>query len=128
MFSPELRRTKDLAGRRRGGRHGRHIRHADGRNPSGRRSSPVRMEAPKLCARRDQRARGRGVEAGVDWPWADVPRDLAASDRRLDRRRRSEEHTSELQSLMQISYAVFCLKKKNTRDTKHKNDKRSTLV
>src|SRR3546814_10050391 len=30
------------------------------------------------------------------------------------RRWRSEEHTSELQSLMRISYAVFCLKKKNT--------------
>src|SRR3546814_9904008 len=30
-----------------------------------------------------------------------------------DTRRRSEEHTSELQSLMRISYAVFCLKKKN---------------
>src|SRR3546814_2120739 len=29
---------------------------------------------------------------------------------------RSEEHTSELQSLMRISYAVFCLKKKNNRD------------
>src|SRR3546814_3370787 len=29
---------------------------------------------------------------------------------------RSEEHTSELQSLMRISYAVFCLKKKTTRD------------
>src|SRR3546814_5041456 len=29
-----------------------------------------------------------------------------------ERRRRSEEHTSELQSLMRISYAVFCLKKK----------------
>src|SRR3546814_7414203 len=31
---------------------------------------------------------------------------------------RSEEHTSELQSLMRISYAVFCLKKKNN---KHNN-------
>src|SRR3546814_8149502 len=31
---------------------------------------------------------------------------------------RSEEHTSELQSLMRISYAVFCLKKKKTRNTK----------
>src|SRR3546814_10081219 len=30
------------------------------------------------------------------------------------RNRRSEEHTSELQSLMRISYAVFCLKKKTT--------------
>src|SRR3546814_6503685 len=34
---------------------------------------------------------------------------------------RSEEHTSELQSLMRISYAVFCLKKKrNNQDTTHK--------
>src|SRR3546814_9036066 len=33
---------------------------------------------------------------------------------------RSEEHTSELQSLMRISYAVFCLKKKNTyNDSQH---------
>src|SRR3546814_8595642 len=31
------------------------------------------------------------------------------------RRTRSEEHTSELQSLMRISYAVFCLKKKTNR-------------
>src|SRR3546814_5081423 len=31
---------------------------------------------------------------------------------------RSEEHTSELQSLMRISYAVFCLKKKTNRKTK----------
>src|SRR3546814_10645221 len=31
--------------------------------------------------------------------------------------RRSEEHTSELQSLMRISYAVFCLKKKNNNKT-----------
>src|SRR3546814_3047145 len=49
-----------------------------------------------------------------------------SSDRRRDRQRnaagghsrqgrgRSEEHTSELQSLMRISYAVFCLKKNNT--------------
>src|SRR3546814_10473358 len=35
---------------------------------------------------------------------------------------RSEEHTSELQSLMRISYAVFCLKKKNkTKQIQHKN-------
>src|SRR3546814_3716309 len=33
---------------------------------------------------------------------------------RLRRKVRSEEHTSELQSLMRISYAVFCLKKKKT--------------
>src|SRR3546814_3749530 len=41
-------------------------------------------------------------------PAADRSRSGAAG--RLDRR--SEEHTSELQSLMRISYAVFCLKKK----------------
>src|SRR3546814_8745045 len=32
---------------------------------------------------------------------------------------RSEEHTSELQSLMRISYAVFCLKKKQSHSTRH---------
>src|SRR3546814_2856567 len=34
---------------------------------------------------------------------------------------RSEEHTSELQSLMRISYAVFCLKKKNNKYTSSYN-------
>src|SRR3546814_10559654 len=43
---------------------------------------------------------------------------------------RSEEHTSELQSLMRISYAVFCLKKKkktdkkNTKRTEYKDEKK----
>src|SRR3546814_5929482 len=50
----------------------------------------------------------RGAERGRNHPF---PSDVAP---------RSEEHTSELQSLMRISYAVFCLKKK-THDTKHKN-------
>src|SRR3546814_10307171 len=45
---------------------------------------------------------------------SDIERDLVA------RERRSEEHTSELQSLMRISYAVFCLKKK-----KHKHQRES---
>src|SRR3546814_1350139 len=42
-----------------------------------------------------------------------------------ERMSRSEEHTSELQSLMRISYAVFCLKKKtkNKRRNRHKNSK-----
>src|SRR3546814_6785124 len=40
------------------------------------------------------------------------------------REHRSEEHTSELQSLMRISYAVFCLKKKKT--IKHKKKKTIT--
>src|SRR3546814_6509546 len=37
---------------------------------------------------------------------------LTADGRHIDQIRRSEEHTSELQSLMRISYAVFCLTKK----------------
>src|SRR3546814_2720494 len=35
---------------------------------------------------------------------------------------RSEEHTSELQSLMRISYAVFCLKKKKQQNAKHRTN------
>src|SRR3546814_9846409 len=35
---------------------------------------------------------------------------------------RSEEHTSELQSLMHISYAVFCLKKQKYKNTQHKTN------
>src|SRR3546814_8844846 len=43
---------------------------------------------------------------------------------------RSEEHTSELQSLMRISYAVFCLKKKKTTDNRaaSKHLRRKTLA
>src|SRR3546814_1227196 len=45
--------------------------------------------------------------------------------RRLpDREGRSEEHTSELQSLMRISYAVFCLKKKTKSKTRHNRHQR----
>src|SRR3546814_3998088 len=45
--------------------------------------------------------------------------DTTARDRGV-RHRRSEEHTSELQSLMRNSYAVFCLKKKKNNKTMHK--------
>src|SRR3546814_1304991 len=53
---------------------------------------------------------------GQETPDADQPGQESASTTR------SEEHTSELQSLMRISYAVFCLKKKNTNNTMKKND------
>src|SRR3546814_10792214 len=43
---------------------------------------------------------------------------ISATIRRARASTRSEEHTSELQSLMRISYAVFCLKKKNNQ-TQH---------
>src|SRR3546814_8639550 len=41
---------------------------------------------------------------------------------------RSEEHTSELQSLMRISYAVFCLKKKIRRVNNQNNKKQDKLI
>src|SRR3546814_5175745 len=69
----------------------------------------------------DQLEKGRHRAFGVEQPFVHVDVDdlgaifdLLARD--LDRGGeivRSEEHTSELQSLMRISYAVFCLKKKN---------------
>src|SRR3546814_972857 len=55
---------------------------------------------------------------------AGMKRSYLSDLERGTRNPRSEEHTSELQSLMRISYAVFCLKKKNTKnkqDKKHKN-------
>src|SRR3546814_2424189 len=61
------------------------------------------------------------VAALERWPETGVPDNPAAwlmttakrrAIDRLRRSKRSEEHTSELQSLMRISYAVFCLKKK----------------
>src|SRR3546814_10952016 len=52
----------------------------------------------------------------VDPAWS-KPADPAIEARfqRVKAKLRSEEHTSELQSLMRISYAVFCLKKKKTK-------------
>src|SRR3546814_1837089 len=48
---------------------------------------------------------------------------IGAGRREIGRVGRSEEHTSELQSLMRISYAVFCLKKKKKKmRVKHKNN------
>src|SRR3546814_7654072 len=46
---------------------------------------------------------------------------LAEACRNASVAERSEEHTSELQSLMRISYAVFCLKKKNNEKSTKKN-------
>src|SRR3546814_5623297 len=49
------------------------------------------------------------LQMGQEWSWR-----LPGIVQNLPRLLRSEEHTSELQSLMRISYAVFCLKKKTT--------------
>src|SRR3546814_9956693 len=72
----------------------------------------------------------------VDRATGDLPRGVCARRRpgthgahRRGSDRRSEEHTSELQSLMRISYAVFCLKKKKTNKYNLKtNNKAYTLA
>src|SRR3546814_4012415 len=59
----------------------------------------------------------RGAAARLRLDGHDLTREASVGDgarRPLLRLERSEEHTSELQSLMRISYAVFCLKKKIT--------------
>src|SRR3546814_3967874 len=56
------------------------------------------------------------IEEGADQDGSDtVAKKAPSKEIRVDQR--SEEHTSELQSLMRISYAVFCLKKKNNQNT-----------
>src|SRR3546814_10851682 len=61
---------------------------------------------------------GDGVEIyKLESPYRTALEDLKERGVLLAQCERSEEHTSELQSLMRISYAVFCLKKK----TKHQN-------
>src|SRR3546814_1485953 len=47
--------------------------------------------------------------------------EVAGAERMPHGTQRSEEHTSELQSLMRISYAVFCLKQKHNQATPHNN-------
>src|SRR3546814_1927833 len=59
---------------------------------------------------------GLGTIVAVEWDFDGTGRFPVAEegvDGTAESGRRSEEHTSELQSLMRISYAVFCLKKKN---------------
>src|SRR3546814_6080723 len=58
----------------------------------------------------NSRGQARTAHVGQDTRANDAGRSQA--HRRRTARARSEEHTSELQSLMRISYAVFCLKKK----------------
>src|SRR3546814_2969728 len=93
-----LRRTEGCTHEHRAVRRTRHAAGSRGqvRRP---RIDPARIRRP-----------GAGDEGPVDRPdtggGGAAPRQVQGT--------RSEEHTSELQSLMRISYAVFCLKKKNT--------------
>src|SRR3546814_10807364 len=101
----------------------------------------------RTCVSKDAQSRCKGpspprsvaLEAALQFPVGDptivlellpagsvqvMLHDLVAKGRaqhlRLLQRLRSEEHTSELQSLMRISYAVFCLKKKKDKKTQQK--------
>src|SRR3546814_4920141 len=74
------------------------------------------MPRPDTGTRSPEAAAPAGARATIDAIPArpgddDVP--ARFPHRRLRPRTRSDEHTSELQSLLRISYAVFCLKKKN---------------
>src|SRR3546814_8612404 len=69
---------------------------------------PRRGGRDHAAAKRDDPASGIAAELRADQETVAFPVSLMA-------KRRSEEHTSELQSLMRISYAVFCLKKKNNK-------------
>src|SRR3546814_6156637 len=88
------------------------------------------LPTPDACVRRHPAAprrfpRGRraprGSPAGLRVPAShqETCRVRRREDGAFDSSSRSEEHTSELQSLMRISSAVFCLKKKNTYKETH---------
>src|SRR3546814_8330264 len=82
------------------------------------RSSPMRgsiglLEGARVSSR--SKATRRGVDAGTML--------LSGPSVREEGPARSEEHTSELQSLMRISYAVFCL---NTKHKIHSQRKKQT--
>src|SRR3546814_5021625 len=69
------------------------------------------------------------VPAAPAWQGAHVVAGYAGADlvhAVQERQDRSEEHTSELQSLMRISYAVFCLKKKKNKIIKHIQNTKSS--
>src|SRR3546814_10599291 len=78
---------------------------------SGIKTALLKGRANYLCSYRLERAKGEPRFAARE--------QIAQFQRIVAWSGRSEEHTSELQSLMRISYAVFCLKKKKTKKHKH---------
>src|SRR3546814_10165722 len=79
----------------------------------------TRGDAPQVEGKESRRQRARIVRTFEKSPTARSALRIVSN-----RTWRSEEHTSELQSLMRISYAVFCLKKKKQKEIT--NDKTST--
>src|SRR3546814_6435541 len=87
--------------------------------------TPAQEREIEQLAQRAARAR----ETGIGHLFVDDVVDDAMRQRRdaggPTPKVRSEEHTSELQSLMRISYAVFCLTKKNTKQPIHTSTKKT---
>src|SRR3546814_7187182 len=73
-----------------------------------------------------KRAQPRGFLAHLAWRWGMLHFRHYPGPTQTRFYERSEEHTSELQSLMRISYAVFCLKKKNNTITINQQNVTST--
>src|SRR3546814_1364570 len=77
-------------------------------------------------ARNSRRVSGVTAASSASRSW---PRGIGASTGNAGTTTaRSEEHTSELQSLMRISYAVFCLKKKKPHKTTTVNNRHHTTI
>src|SRR3546814_7949120 len=98
------------------------------------RTDPARERATARDADPDRRGRRkRGRRTAAETERLDPARSRSAAlgqirkvqppDQRNIGHQRSEEHTSELQSLMRISYAVFCLKTKKTRNEPNTTNK-----
>src|SRR3546814_7367875 len=85
----------------------------------------ARAAQPKLwdyaLTLRNKRSAAAHIDVAAQIPLLHVSGRFPASRRHAAR---SEEHTSELQSLMRISYAVFCLKNKTTKQANHINNNR----
>src|SRR3546814_2096364 len=86
--------------------------------------SPRGLEIDQAQHRDDDGCRQRG-DGEVKQQRRQEQRGQRDACRCIGTRGRSEEHTSELQSLMRISYAVFCLKKKKGQNNKEKEVTRS---
>src|SRR3546814_8971394 len=82
------------------------------------RASPRAKRKPDM-GQEDAPHAGKGARAAK-------PEALPAKPKPRPNHARSEEHTSELQSLMRISYAVFCLKKKKNKNPTHITQNNST--
>src|SRR3546814_6321074 len=92
--------------------------------PTGDADLPIKfhgIDLPALPARCRQDIGGRLLRRPKrDYPAATVVGFCTAALKSPSPTDRSEEHTSELQSLMRISYAVFCLTKKKLKINKHR--------